>query len=166
MSSSIEITTAETSVKWGILEALGAASSSHTHAIANVTNLQTTLDGKASTVHTHAMAEVIGHSVTETYASTVTTVASSLPNIAEVKMTLTGNLTINAPTGPKTPQRISYVLTASGAGRTLTLHSSIKVPSGFTFSGTILSGNVRLLTIHYCGASVGWCVVENFTFAP
>ena len=30
----------------------------HTHTIANITNLQTTLDGKASTVHTHAIADV------------------------------------------------------------------------------------------------------------
>ncbi len=32
---------------------IGAAASSHTHAIANITNLQTTLDGKAATDHTH-----------------------------------------------------------------------------------------------------------------
>jgi hypothetical protein len=31
----------------------GKASTSHTHAISDVTNLQTTLDGKASTSHTH-----------------------------------------------------------------------------------------------------------------
>ncbi len=32
--------------------------SSHTHAIADVTNLQTSLDGKAATVHTHVKADV------------------------------------------------------------------------------------------------------------
>ena len=32
----------------------------HTHAISEVTNLQTTLDGKAATTHTHAIAEVTG----------------------------------------------------------------------------------------------------------
>lgn len=36
----------------------GKASLSHTHAIADVTNLQTTLDGKAALVHTHAIADV------------------------------------------------------------------------------------------------------------
>jgi len=34
------------------------AASSHTHAIADVTNLQTSLDGKAATSHTHAAADV------------------------------------------------------------------------------------------------------------
>lgn len=32
---------------------IGAAASSHTHAIANITNLQSTLDGKASSSHNH-----------------------------------------------------------------------------------------------------------------
>lgn len=36
------------------------ANLSHTHAIADVTNLQTTLDGKAATTHTHAIADVTG----------------------------------------------------------------------------------------------------------
>jgi hypothetical protein len=36
----------------------GKASTSHTHAITDVTNLQTTLNGKASTSHTHAIADV------------------------------------------------------------------------------------------------------------
>ena len=37
---------------------IGAAASSHTHAIANVTGLQTALDGKAASSHTHTKAEV------------------------------------------------------------------------------------------------------------
>lgn len=37
-----------------------AAPTSHTHAISDVTNLQTTLDGKAATAHTHAIANVTG----------------------------------------------------------------------------------------------------------
>ena len=36
----------------------GKASSSHTHAISDVTNLQTTLDGKASSSHTHSAADI------------------------------------------------------------------------------------------------------------
>lgn len=38
----------------------GKAPTVHTHTIAQVTNLQTTLDGKAPTVHTHAIADVTG----------------------------------------------------------------------------------------------------------
>jgi hypothetical protein len=39
---------------------VGAAPTSHTHTIANVTGLQAALDGKASLVHTHAIADVTG----------------------------------------------------------------------------------------------------------
>ena len=49
------------------LSDIGAAASSHTHAIANITNLQTTLnnlqtaiDGKAASSHLHEMADVTG----------------------------------------------------------------------------------------------------------
>jgi hypothetical protein len=37
---------------------IGAAATSHTHAISDVTNLQTTLDGKAASSHTHAISDV------------------------------------------------------------------------------------------------------------
>ena len=40
--------------------AIGAAASSHTHAIANVTGLQSALDGKAASSHTHTIANVTG----------------------------------------------------------------------------------------------------------
>lgn len=36
----------------------GYAATSHTHAIADITNLQTTLDGKAAASHTHTIAQV------------------------------------------------------------------------------------------------------------
>jgi hypothetical protein len=36
------------------------ANATHTHAIADVTNLQSTLDGKAATMHSHAIADVTG----------------------------------------------------------------------------------------------------------
>ena len=39
---------------------IGAAASSHTHTIANVTGLQSALDGKAASSHTHAIANVTG----------------------------------------------------------------------------------------------------------
>lgn len=38
----------------------GLAESAHTHAIADVTNLQTSLDGKAASSHTHSAADVTG----------------------------------------------------------------------------------------------------------
>lgn len=44
-------------VTWSLAE-IGAAASSHTHTIANVTDLQTTLNGKAASSHTHTIANV------------------------------------------------------------------------------------------------------------
>lgn len=45
----------------GLQSALdGKANTVHIHTIANVTNLQTSLDGKANTVHTHTIANVTG----------------------------------------------------------------------------------------------------------
>jgi hypothetical protein len=38
----------------------GKAPTSHSHAISDVTNLQTTLDGKASVTHSHAISDVTG----------------------------------------------------------------------------------------------------------
>jgi hypothetical protein len=40
--------------------AIGAAATSHVHSIANVTGLQTSLDGKAATSHVHSIADVTG----------------------------------------------------------------------------------------------------------
>ena len=37
---------------------IGAAAASHTHAISNITNLQTTLDGKAAKSHTHSASDI------------------------------------------------------------------------------------------------------------
>ena len=37
---------------------IGAAAASHSHSIANITNLQTTLDGKAASSHAHAISDI------------------------------------------------------------------------------------------------------------
>jgi hypothetical protein len=55
-----------TAYGWGNHASAGYAASSHTHSIANVTGLQTALDGKqasgsyAASVHTHAISDVTG----------------------------------------------------------------------------------------------------------
>ena len=46
-------------VSWSLSE-IGAAASSHIHSISNITNLQSTLDGKAASSHTHAASQVTG----------------------------------------------------------------------------------------------------------
>ena len=49
----------------------------HTHTIANVTNLQTTLDGKASSVHTHAATDITSGTLND----------ARIPNLAASKIT-------------------------------------------------------------------------------
>lgn len=44
-------------VSWSLSE-IGAAPSSHTHSISNITNLQSTLNGKANSSHTHTVANI------------------------------------------------------------------------------------------------------------
>ena len=46
-------------IAWTLAE-IGAAALAHTHAISDVTGLQTALDGKAPTTHTHIIADVTG----------------------------------------------------------------------------------------------------------
>lgn len=42
-----------------LLSDIGAAAAVHTHIIADITGLQTAIDGKAATVHTHATADIV-----------------------------------------------------------------------------------------------------------
>jgi hypothetical protein len=101
---------------------------------------------------------------TLTYASSITTDASTVSLNARIEMPLdSGDLTLNAPTNPQSRQRISYWLTASGAERTVTLDTAIKTLTGGTFTGAIASGSIRLITLAYCGSA--WVVVENQQFA-
>lgn len=58
---------------------VGAAATSHTHVIANVTGLQTALDGKSATGHTHAISDVPGlQTALDGKNATITTTANEL----------------------------------------------------------------------------------------
>lgn len=107
--------------------------------------------------HDHA------HSATVAYAAGIATDASAIPWDAELKIALAGDLTLDAPTNPRTPNRITYLFAADGTDRTLTLHAAIKIPTGFTFNGLIPANTTRLLTLRYRGT--GWVVSENLNFA-
>lgn len=94
-----------------------------------------------------------------TYASSITTDASTVPHDDVRTVTLTGALTLGAPTNPANGQRFSYHLTASGGTRTVTLNASIKTPTGVTFDGAIPSGSTRVLELTYLGSR--WLVTRN-----
>lgn len=68
------------------------ANATHTHAISDVTNLQTTLNGKASTTHTHAISDVTNlQSTLDGKASKTHTHAIS--DVTDLQSTLDGKLT-------------------------------------------------------------------------
>lgn len=112
--------------------------------------------------HTHAYVPTgqrgpIGGVQTITYAATITPDATLGVHF---RVTMTGALTINVPTGGIDGQRILFELTASGAQRVVTLHASyelgekvisrtVTVPSGLTgYVGVVnRSGTYRLLAV-------------------
>lgn len=93
---------------------------------------------------------------------TTATDAGVLPLWSEIRVSLTGDLTLLAPTSPQAMQKIIYLLTASGGARTLTLNAAIKTPTGSSFTGTIASGSTRLLELTYIANR--WAVTSNLEF--
>lgn len=90
------------------------------------------------------------------------TVTLDAANGVAQKATLTGNITLAAPSNPVEGMEMSVQLTASGGARTITL-GTITVPTGVTFTGTVASGNVRRLKLFYTGSA--WLLTSNLEFA-
>ncbi len=94
--------------------------------------------------------------VSLTYASTIT------PAIVDGlyrKVAMTGNLTMNAPSGtPTDGMKWKGRFTADASPRDLTLHAAIKIPSASTFTGTktIAAGEMWMLQIEYDSALSAW----------
>lgn len=70
--------------------------------------------------------------------------------------------TLTMPTNGSAGQRIRYLITASGADRTITLSGNIVVPVEITMDYVITSGNTRLLEIEKFGSK--WLLVRNIEF--
>ncbi len=98
----------------------GKAASSHTHTIANITSLQTTLDGKAASSHNHDSdyAPKSPAWYTITYAASV---ALNVANGIQQKITLTGNCAITAPTLSATNQTLLLEINCGSTARTVTI---------------------------------------------
>lgn len=115
---------------------LGAAAASHGHAIADITNLQTVLDGKAGTSHTHSAAQVTDFNATAraqteamvlagtnlaiVYAGSGATRTATLAAVggAGSYAALTGNRTATAADNGR-------VIECDGSNRTLTLPAGL-----------------------------------------
>ena len=96
---------------------------------------------------------------TLTYAATVTPFANT-----NVRITCTGNLTINAPATAGVADGIMVRLwvVASGADRTVSLQNTIKIPrnSSFTSPQTIVSGDKARIAIQYDATRTVWELVS------
>lgn len=95
-----------------------------------------------------------------TYASTVT---PDCDDGLSRSVTMTGDMTINAPTNAVDGMRLRIKLLASGAPRELTFHASIKMPTGSTYEPTVASGATRIIELEYNGTA--WMLVKNLEFS-
>ena len=92
--------------------------------------------------------------VTLTYAATITPASSSK---ITYRMTMTGNLVINAPSGAADGDQVEFWLTASGGARTVTF-TFAHIPSSSTLTSpvTIASGTQGELMFSYDATLGGW----------
>jgi hypothetical protein len=93
---------------------------------------------------------------TLTYASTVTPTTNT-----NVRITCTGNLTVNAPAAAADGAMVRMWVVASDADRTVSLQNTIKIPrnSSFTSPQTIVSGDKARVTIQYDLTRAVWELV-------
>ena len=104
--------------------------STHTHSIAQVTNLQTTLDGKAASTHSHAISQVTGLQ-TALDGKQPTTTFKTINNESIVG---TGNIVVEGGTG-------------TDVGTHKLIGPSDTVPSGWSVVSTFDAGGVTLRVI-------------------
>ena len=96
--------------------------------------------------------------VTITYAATIAPDAS-LSNAFEI--TLTGNLTLNQPTNPKSGQVVTILLRQDSTGsRLLTLGTTFYGNPSDDLTLTTSVNNVDILILYYDGASARWRVMN------
>lgn len=79
------------------------------------------------------------------------------------KVTMTGDLAVNAPSNGADGMVWRGRFTASGAARELTFHSDIKKPYGSTYEATVESGATRIIHLEHDGTR--WVMVRNLEFA-
>ena len=118
----------------------------------------------ATTAFVTAALVAVRSDTTAAYTSPYAPDADSHGFNAIIRITMTGNLTLNVPANGTAGQRIRYVLTASGAERTITLGSGIKTLNGATFTGAVTSTHVRVIEIEK--QDIGWLAVKNQQFTP
>lgn len=139
------------------------ANTSHTHLISDVTNLQTSLNGKLDASQRGAANGVASLDANVKVpaaqvplslgAVTLTDGASVATNASQgnvFRLAMGGDRTLSAPTNPADGQKAIWEVTASGADRTLTLASGA---GGFAFGTTVTALTITPSgTTDYIGA--------------
>lgn len=129
----------------------GKASGTHSHAISDVTNLQTTLDAKAASVHTHAISDTTGlqaaldakaaSSHTHSFSSLLTFVGST-----------TGNVSTGANTTPVSMTDLVFTFVANSKYRIwfmgLIQPGAATTGCGFQFDTSVAVTNVWVQFFH------------------
>lgn len=120
------------------------ANTSHTHAISDVTNLQTTLDGKAASSHTHAISDVTG--LQTTLDGKVVGPVSSTNNAVALFDGTTGKLVKDSAKTLPTGSLVGTTDTQTLSSKTITGLKETKVAMGAS-DIDLSSGNVFTKTI-------------------
>jgi phage-related tail fiber protein len=135
----------------------GKAASSHTHAISEITNLQTTLDGKAAATHTHAISEVTN--LQTTLDAKLSNATNSTQNGYFGNIYLWDDSTPSHYLGITNSANLTAARTLSlnvnDADRTVSLSGNLTVSSAATVSGTNTGDQTITLTGDVTGTGTG-----------
>jgi hypothetical protein len=143
---------------------LGAAASVHAHAIADVTNLQTTLDGKAAAAHTHSASQVTDFNATSR-AETEAMVRAG----ANVVISLAGSGASRTATIAAVGSASSYGALAGNRAATAADNGKVIECDGSNRTLTLPAGLGKGFTCLVRRAAAGNATVAkgtNVTFAP
>jgi hypothetical protein len=123
---------------------LGAAASSHTHAISDVTNLQTSLNGKADSSHTHTFAQIssmkryFAESSTVTGTTPLTLFSHPIVPSKIYKVIIQGQYA-KAPSSPSAAVSISFWLANSNGATLSGLGNSLRTSAATALTSTRIS---------------------------
>lgn len=98
-------------------------------------------------------------------ATTLTYAATLTPNCNDGlyrKVTMTGNLTVNAPTNAQDGMIWRGRFRAHNNTYNLTFNAAIKIPTGVIYEPTVVSGSSRVIHLEYDGTR--WVMVRNLEF--
>ena len=137
---------------------VGAAATSHTHAISDTTNLQTTLDGKASLSHTHVAADITSGTIATGRLPVATATAVGAVELATSAEATTGTDTTRA----VTPAGLAAALSSVGADNPWDYGIFPRV----IWNGTSWPSRASALPSGYTGSVEYWSAADSSATSP